>query len=521
MRWPTVVVLDDLHWAGPQTLALLRHLARSGLPRGVLIVGTFRDTGDEVTEPLAACLADLRRVDGAARLRLGGLDADAVERFVAGAAGHALDDRPAATGRGARRPQRRQRLLRRRAVAAPGGLGRGGRGRRRGSSSARWPSPATSPTACARWSPPGSDGCRPPPVASSSWPRRRPAGRPAGARDGRRAAAEVPAGDLAAAVDELVDAGLLTVTLGPRLTLPVRPRPRAGHGRGVGAAGRPEPSAPGRRRGHRDASTRPTVGRCWPSWPGTSPPPPRSAPSTRPCTTAAGRPTQALRSVAYDEAIAHLERRPRARPAVRAAGRGARRARRRPAAPRLLRRSARRLRRAPSAGGRLAASVDVAAEAAIGFETATHFPGCPGGPAVERCAAALDAGRPQPIRRRRPGCGRRSAGRWRISGRTRRGRRDGRVGHRRGPRRRRSREPGRRARGAPDGRSTIPSASSPRRSELADLAARLGDTWSASYASGNQVRALVAARPHRRGGRAPSSGSGSRARPAASRRSGS
>ena len=31
--WPTVVVLEDLHWAGVQTLALLRHVARSGLPR--------------------------------------------------------------------------------------------------------------------------------------------------------------------------------------------------------------------------------------------------------------------------------------------------------------------------------------------------------------------------------------------------------------------------------------------------------------------------------------------------------
>ena len=45
-RWPTVVVLDDLHWAGAQTLALLRHLARSGMPGRLLVVGTFRDTGD-------------------------------------------------------------------------------------------------------------------------------------------------------------------------------------------------------------------------------------------------------------------------------------------------------------------------------------------------------------------------------------------------------------------------------------------------------------------------------------------
>ena len=66
-HWPTLLVLDDLHWAGTQTLAVLRHLAHAGLPAGALIVGTFRDTADEITEPLAGCLADLRRVDGVRR----------------------------------------------------------------------------------------------------------------------------------------------------------------------------------------------------------------------------------------------------------------------------------------------------------------------------------------------------------------------------------------------------------------------------------------------------------------------
>jgi class 3 adenylate cyclase/DNA-binding CsgD family transcriptional regulator len=86
-----LVVLDDLHWAGPQTLALLRYLARAGLPRGILVIGTFRDTGDEVSEPLAGCLADLRRLD-VTRLRLTGLDAAAVERLVAAAVDRELDD---------------------------------------------------------------------------------------------------------------------------------------------------------------------------------------------------------------------------------------------------------------------------------------------------------------------------------------------------------------------------------------------------------------------------------------------
>ena len=118
-RWPTVVVLEDLHWAGAQTLALLRHVARSGLPSGVLVVGTFRDTGDEVTEPLATCLADLRRVDAVSRIRLEGLDGAAVERFAADAIGHPLDAGPPRPDDRAGDAQRRQRVLPRRALAAP------------------------------------------------------------------------------------------------------------------------------------------------------------------------------------------------------------------------------------------------------------------------------------------------------------------------------------------------------------------------------------------------------------------
>ena len=91
-RGPGLIVLDDLHWAGPQTLALLRHVARSGLPRGILVIGTFRDTGDEVSEPLAGCLADLRRLEDVTRLRLAGLDAGSVERLVAAALDRELDD---------------------------------------------------------------------------------------------------------------------------------------------------------------------------------------------------------------------------------------------------------------------------------------------------------------------------------------------------------------------------------------------------------------------------------------------
>ena len=62
VRWPVVLVLDDLHWASAQTLALLGRIARSGGLGRMLVIATFRDTGDEVTEPLAGMLADLRRI---------------------------------------------------------------------------------------------------------------------------------------------------------------------------------------------------------------------------------------------------------------------------------------------------------------------------------------------------------------------------------------------------------------------------------------------------------------------------
>jgi DNA-binding CsgD family transcriptional regulator len=89
---PVVLVVDDLHWAGVPTLALLRFLARNTADERLLVIGTFRDTGDEVTEPLASCLAELHRLDGVTRLRMAGLDATSVEAFVAGATGQQLDD---------------------------------------------------------------------------------------------------------------------------------------------------------------------------------------------------------------------------------------------------------------------------------------------------------------------------------------------------------------------------------------------------------------------------------------------
>lgn len=80
---PLVLVLDDLHWASPPTLLMLRHLARSPDPTAILLLATYRGTELRRDHPLAAALADLRRDTSVERIVLGGLDADEVGRLVA------------------------------------------------------------------------------------------------------------------------------------------------------------------------------------------------------------------------------------------------------------------------------------------------------------------------------------------------------------------------------------------------------------------------------------------------------
>ena len=70
---PLVLMLDDLHWAEPTALQLLRHLARSGSEAPMLLVVSGRDSGEHDPEELRLALADLDRVD-ASRITLRGLD---------------------------------------------------------------------------------------------------------------------------------------------------------------------------------------------------------------------------------------------------------------------------------------------------------------------------------------------------------------------------------------------------------------------------------------------------------------
>jgi DNA-binding CsgD family transcriptional regulator len=79
---PLLLVLEDVHWADPSTLQLLRHLVRSGAAARMLLVATFRDTEADMPTELGAALVDVYRTEGVTRIRLGGLSEDEIGDFV-------------------------------------------------------------------------------------------------------------------------------------------------------------------------------------------------------------------------------------------------------------------------------------------------------------------------------------------------------------------------------------------------------------------------------------------------------
>ncbi|MFG1999649.1 BTAD domain-containing putative transcriptional regulator [Spirillospora sp. NPDC048911] len=76
---PLLLVLDDLHWADDETLALLTRLTARLRGRPVFVIGTFRQT--EISDRLAAALATLARQEPF-RVELAGLAAAEVARLV-------------------------------------------------------------------------------------------------------------------------------------------------------------------------------------------------------------------------------------------------------------------------------------------------------------------------------------------------------------------------------------------------------------------------------------------------------
>jgi DNA-binding CsgD family transcriptional regulator len=80
---PLLLVLEDLHDADRGTLDLLVYLARHLAGTPLLAVGTYRDVDVDRAHPLAAALAELRRVSQVERLQLGELSVDEVQKLMA------------------------------------------------------------------------------------------------------------------------------------------------------------------------------------------------------------------------------------------------------------------------------------------------------------------------------------------------------------------------------------------------------------------------------------------------------
>ena len=77
---PTVLVLEDLHWADTSTLALLKHVLAETSRTQLMLLATYRDSDLAPEHPLPGLLADLRREERIDRVRLSGLG---VEEIVA------------------------------------------------------------------------------------------------------------------------------------------------------------------------------------------------------------------------------------------------------------------------------------------------------------------------------------------------------------------------------------------------------------------------------------------------------
>ena len=89
---PLCVVLDDLHWADGQSVALLKHVVRTVEQGALQVIATYRDSDLGKDHPLSAVLADLRQVEGVQRLALHGLGADEVAQIMTVVAGYELDE---------------------------------------------------------------------------------------------------------------------------------------------------------------------------------------------------------------------------------------------------------------------------------------------------------------------------------------------------------------------------------------------------------------------------------------------
>jgi DNA-binding SARP family transcriptional activator len=89
---PLVVVLDDVHWADAASLQLLTFLSADISTAPIGVVATYRDLDPLVGGPLGEALGELARHAAVRRMRLDGLDRDALGRLVEARSGALAPD---------------------------------------------------------------------------------------------------------------------------------------------------------------------------------------------------------------------------------------------------------------------------------------------------------------------------------------------------------------------------------------------------------------------------------------------
>ena len=83
---PTLLVLDDVHWADADSLRLLLRVAAQVRSAPLVVVAGLRSSEADHGPAMVSTLAGLARLDPV-RVELGGLDADAITDWVGGRAG--------------------------------------------------------------------------------------------------------------------------------------------------------------------------------------------------------------------------------------------------------------------------------------------------------------------------------------------------------------------------------------------------------------------------------------------------
>src|ERR1700716_1533229 len=75
---PTILVIEDIHWADEATLDVVRLLGRRIDQVPALVLATYRDEELERSHPLRIVLGDLHGIEGIARMKVAPLSAAAV-----------------------------------------------------------------------------------------------------------------------------------------------------------------------------------------------------------------------------------------------------------------------------------------------------------------------------------------------------------------------------------------------------------------------------------------------------------